>query len=484
MVNRPVTPDDLKRLEAERLEADRRYNDALTALDRSLPQPPGLPAPPPPPDRTQLGRLNESWNLGIPQPPPGRGLRTRFASFVWRLIAPALNRQQAFNSILVDHLNRNAARDAAVTDTAADLVRAVSEYAAALARMQSHLVVYLQQVTLYVDTKDRRLAGGLMAVYDPALNAVTDEMLKRWESMVAREQRFAARVGALDRSTTTSLEDVRGALATVQQAVFAVKRELERVLSGTAAGTTPAGAASASTAPGAAVIDSYKYVGFEDRFRGSSDEIRRRLADYLPDFAGARDVLDVGCGRGEFLDLLREAGVPARGLDLNHEMVEVCRARGLAADEGDVLSYLQAQPDASLGGLFAAQVVEHLEPSYLMRALDAAYHALRPGSRVVLETINPACWYAFFESYIRDPTHVRPVHPETLQYLLTASGFQQVEIRYRAPYPDREKLQPLVAAADAPPAVRDAIETLNGNIARLNGLLFTYLDYAAVGTRR
>ena len=94
------------------------------------------------------------------------------------------------------------------------------------------------------------------------------------------------------------------------------------------------------------------------------------------------------------------------------------------------------QPDQSLGGLFAAQVVEHLEPRYLTQLLDLAFDKLRPGAPIVLETINPACWFAFFESYIRDITHVRPLHPDTLKYLLVASGFQTVDIRYRAPYPE------------------------------------------------
>ena len=164
-------------------------------------------------------------------------------------------------------------------------------------------------------------------------------------------------------------------------------------------------------------------------------------------------------------------------------MVEVCRARGLDVDEGDALGYLRALADGSLGGLFAAQVVEHLEPSYLMRVLDAAYHKLRPGSPIVLETINPACWFAFFESYIRDLTHVRPLHPDTLKYLLTASGFQRVEIRFRAPYPERDKLQPIALAADASPAAAAAADTLNANVERLNRLLFTHLDYAAVAVR-
>ena len=150
--------------------------------------------------------------------------------------------------------------------------------------------------------------------------------------------------------------------------------------------------------------------------------------DYLPYFQGASDVLDVGCGRGEFLELLQQAGVPARGLDINHEMVEVCRARGLEVHEGDALTYLSTLPDESLGGLIAAQVVEHLEPIYLMRMLEIAFLKLRPGSRIVLETINPSCWFAFFESYIRDLTHKKAIHPETLRSLLTANGFQPVDL--------------------------------------------------------
>jgi SAM-dependent methyltransferase len=259
----------------------------------------------------------------------------------------------------------------------------------------------------------------------------------------------------------------------VQQSTLTIKRELERVLSG----DTPA-VASVS----APTLDSYKYVGFEDRFRGSQADIRSRLESYVPMFAGARDVLDVGCGRGELLDLLRQAGVPASGLELNHEMAETCRARGLDVAEGDLLSYLRALPDGALGGLIAIQVVEHLEPDYLMRALDVAYHKLRPGSPIVLETINPACWFAFFASYVRDLTHVRPLHPDTLTYLLTASGFTRVRAEYRSPYPEADKLQK-IAAPTADPLHADLADTVNGNTERLNALLFTYMDYAAIGER-
>ncbi len=97
----------------------------------------------------------------------------------------------------------------------------------------------------------------------------------------------------------------------------------------------------------------------------------------------------------------------------------------------------------------------------------------------MLETINPACWFAFFESYIRDITHVRPLHPDTLKFLLIASGFQQIEIQYRAPYPEHDKLQPL-ARSDR---LGDSVDTLNANVEKINRLLFTHLDYAAIGRR-
>ncbi len=94
-----------------------------------------------------------------------------------------------------------------------------------------------------------------------------------------------------------------------------------------------------------------------------------------------------------------------------------------------LLTYLSNIEDRSLGGLFASQVVEHLTPDYLLQFLEMAYHKLRPGASIVLETINPACWSAFFDAYLRDITHVQPLHPETLKYLLTATGYGSIDIR-------------------------------------------------------
>jgi SAM-dependent methyltransferase len=307
--------------------------------------------------------------------------------------------------------------------------------------------------------------------------AAVDETVRHREALAARERRIEAGMSAM-RATQ---EELRISIGVLQQATQTLKHELARVRQPTTGTTSAPAGAVASTAPHGPAPDALgdKYVGFEDRFRGTSADIHDRLSEYVPIFAGASNVVDLGCGRGEFLVLLQEHGISARGVDTNEAMVQICRDKGLQAEAADAVTFLRAQPDQSLGGLFAAQVVEHLDPSYLAALLDAAFDALRPGAPIVLETINAACWFAFFESYIRDITHVRPLHPDTLEYLLLASGFQRLEIRYRSPYPQHEKLQPITAHA----ALADWAETLNANVEKINELLFTSLDYAAIGYR-
>jgi SAM-dependent methyltransferase len=495
-----VTDDDLHRFDEEREQADRSYNEALTRVDRALVLPVTLPGAPPPPEHGGIGRLNELWQIVPGDAGRAGGWRDRLRALLWRAIGPAAQRQQAFNTALVQHLNQQLVNEQQARAATAALIDAVRREFDALARFQTELIQYLQQVTPYVDTKDRRDIGLLRRQFEEraialaaGLNGVTDEMLKRWESAVVREQRFATQMAAV----VEAQDEIRGTLAGLQRTGQALKREFERLLAqGGVSAAAPSPAPSAATPPAArpdeggadrftSGFDSGTYLGFEDTFRGSSDTIRARVADYLPLFEGASDVLDVGCGRGEFLELLAAKGIRARGVDVNHAMVERCREQGLDVVEGDAVSYLDALPEASLGGLLAVQVVEHLQAGELVRLLELAYHKLRPGARIALETINPACWYAFFASYIRDITHAHPVHPDTLRYLLLASGFQRVEIRFREPYPEHRKLQPVPAEplAAVAPALRAAGETFNENVEKINALLFTYLDYAAVAEK-
>ena len=475
----------LRRLKVERDQADARYNAALTAVDRAIHQAAPIPQPPSTLDDHQIAALNDAWNI-LPAPPTGAGLRQRAAGFIWRVIGPYLQRQLTFNSLLVDHLNRNAVAAREAHRTAEVTVDTVRDQLAALAEFEARLLQYLQQITEYVDTKDRDTAGASL-VLNASISGLADSVAKRWESMVAREQRVHSQVDAL----TAAQDDLRSTVGTLQQGFMTIKRELERLATvapdaAVASGSripNPGSRQAVSPQAFAPALDAYKYVGFEDRFRGSRDAIRERLSSYLQLFEGRGVVLDVGCGRGEFLDLLASRGIPARGIDLNHEMAEACRARGLDVTEADAVGYLSTLEDGSLGGIFSAQVVEHLEPAYLLRLLELSFHKLRPAGRLVLETLNPACWVAFFDSYIRDITHVWPLHPDTLKYLVVASGFTTAKIEFRSPVSEADKLQPFAAAATGAPALADLAEAFNANVEKLNARMFTYLDYAVIGDK-
>ncbi len=337
----------------------------------------------------------------------------------------------------------------------------------AVERVGTALVVFLQQITAFVDTKDREIAAGLAGRFEalgPALESIGE---------------LHAQIGVIQRSIQAWRRDVAGR----PEGPLQESRKASPLPE-----SHDSGRGRSSDRPD--ITDDVTYVAFEDQFRGSDETIRERLRTYVPIFAGASDVLDVGCGRGELLAALKEAGISARGVDTNGEMAAIARERGLAADQGDALTYLASQPDESIGGLIATQVVEHLEPPYLIRLLDTASRKLRPRAPIVLETINPACWLAFFSSYIRDLTHVRPIHPETLQFLLRAHGFERVEIRYAAPVPAHMKMQTIdlpaeILGSDAPSAVAASriAHALNANAVVLNNLMFTHLDYAAIGYR-
>ena len=429
--------------------AHRAYNDALTRLDRAIQALPKWPEASPVRDSEPLARLNGSWQIAPPAMPPTRGpLKSRIAGLVWRMVGPMLQQQVTFNAAVVEHLNGAQRSQADLQRAVADLSAVLQHAFADLQRFQSRLVQFAQQITPLVDTRIQEIEA--------------------------------------------SITEVQTVAAVAQRASTAAQRELERLaLPSAAHAATPAADAAApgptASPTGAPGRSSYRYLGFEDLFRGSEGEIRARVAGYTEYFRGATDVLDVGCGRGEFLDALRALNITATGLDANPAMVDVCRARGLAVVQADALEYLRGLPDASLGGLIAVQVIEHLAPDYLGEFLDTALHKLRPGAPVVLETINPACWVAFFESYIRDLTHVRPIHPETLRYLLLASGFHRVELVYRSPVADKLRAVhalPVHAGEDsAGGALSELVAAFNANVERLNARMFSYLDYAVIARR-
>jgi O-antigen chain-terminating methyltransferase len=260
--------------------------------------------------------------------------------------------------------------------------------------------------------------------------------------------------------------------STLMRTFTHLKEQLERLLTEVEGRKLPSSArVEAILQP----LEDWRYLRFENRFRGAEDEIRRHQADFLADFAPGSRVLDLGCGRGEFLELLGRGGFQAEGIDLNAEMIEVCRDKGLAVEQGDLLDLLAARPDASLDGIFSSQVIEHLEPVALRRLIELAYVKLRPNGRLVLETVNPTSVFALVRIYFLDFTHRTPVHPQTLHFLLEAAGFTSVSIRYGREL-DEEKLQAI-------PPTDETSMTINRNWDRLNHLLYGPADYAVVGRK-
>lgn len=170
------------------------------------------------------------------------------------------------------------------------------------------------------------------------------------------------------------------------------------------------------------------YRGFEDLFRGPEGMIRDRQSVYLDLVAGFAPVLDAGCGRGEFLDLLEERGVEHRGVDLDPGMVARCREKGHeAVEEGDLLAHLEGLDADSLGTVFSAQVVEHLELDQLQRLLELSLSRLRPGGLFIAETVNPHS-AAALKAFWVDPSHRQPLFPETMLALCQLSGYAGADV--------------------------------------------------------
>jgi glycosyltransferase involved in cell wall biosynthesis/SAM-dependent methyltransferase len=180
------------------------------------------------------------------------------------------------------------------------------------------------------------------------------------------------------------------------------------------------------TVPGE--MDGDGYRGFEDLFRGSEEMIRDRQRVYLDLVAGHGPVLDAGCGRGEFLDLLEERGVESRGVDLDPDMVARCHEKGHRnVEQGSLLDYLEGTPAGSLGAIFSAQVIEHIEFSELQRLLELGLSRLRPGGLLIAETVNPHS-AAALKAFWVDPTHMHPLFPETMLALCALAGYRAGDI--------------------------------------------------------
>ena len=483
MFTRTVHSQDLERLRHEREATDLAYNAALTRLDAAIRPLVGPPGPDPEAssdDPATLVSLAE--RVPFAPAPRERFWRRWLRRLVTPVVLPALERQAELNRALVGHLTRAAAERREERRATEHLRGFLGDELAALASFQSRLVQYSQQITPYIDTRNREATA--------LLRRITEDSTVASAGVAAGLEAVAAAQRGLDDSFDL-----------LQASVRVMKREIHRLRSGYPApdgsvpkhapgdpASGPAAIAPIDAADAGGEDEASAYVSFEDVFRGPPGDIAERQRAYLDCFAGAPDVLDIGCGRGEFLELLRERGVSAYGIDANPEMVARCVERGLSATRADALNHLAGLPEQAVGGVFSAQVVEHLEAAYLVRLTQEMHRVLRPGGRAVVETINPTSWIAFFSAYLRDVTHRHPLHPDTLEYLLRAAGFREVRVAYSSPPPAASRLERVavdreLAATPAGAAVVELAGVFNRNVDRLNDLVFADQDYAVIATR-
>jgi 2-polyprenyl-3-methyl-5-hydroxy-6-metoxy-1,4-benzoquinol methylase len=227
-----------------------------------------------------------------------------------------------------------------------------------------------------------------------------------------------------------------------------------------------------------AVRSTLRYRDFEDRHRGPVADVREMLRVYVPHFENRTRVIDIGCGRGEFLSLLRDAGVTAYGVDSDDGMVKAARAEGLNVVLDDAFDHLRGLQLGAVDGIFCSQVAEHLETPKLLALLELCLAKLAPGGVIVMETPNPESLSILARFFYTDLTHIRPIHPDALRWAMEAVGFEGVHVERVQPVEDGVRLEPL------PPelAAQEGWAAMAANIDRLNGVLFGPQNFAAVAT--
>ncbi len=427
--------------------------------------------------------------IGTVNPRP-RGLKNSIIQFFKKTIARALDwhvrEQIEFNRAAM--MCVQAAIDA-LADNSRAMVAVVSHHHALREEMHAHLQRVDALAAEAQELKDVRRHWAEWRVGFEERRSASEIHLLRTVSELqhafqhrvtlleqhAREtirQQHAAFTQALEHNTLdvqkrlwADLEQIRGGYEKLIHAELKLIRQKAEAgaLASAPGATSSAGpqGASALIAPPHIAID---WLRFGEAFRGSQERIREHQKRYVAKFAGASEVLDAGCGRGEFLEAARDAGLRARGIDQSAECVAICKSKGLDAERAELFEYLDSLPDASVGGVYCSQVVEHIAPERLPDLINLLARKLNRGALVAIETPNPECLAIFATHFYLDPTHTRPVPAPLLRFYLEEAGFVNIEVERLAP-----AVESIPAIAELPAGVRET--------------LFGGLDYAIFGRK-
>lgn len=336
----------------------------------------------------------------------------------------------------------------------------------------SFLEPYLQEERAFIEYLVRHLneTGRYVDARDESLRLELEALIHR-----------------IDDEKTAGLFDIQRQLGSLAKGIESKIVEVDAMVRGLEGIVNNIGRISDPSPPRAVTADSESdvpakgYLLLENRYRGSEQEIEKRLSIYPSIFKGATlPVLEIGSGRGELQRLLKRSDVNSYGVDMDTVMVNVANASGCKTFYGDGLKHLRSLDANSIGGVVAIQVVEHLTRQQIEDLCELAKDKVVAGGRIVFETINPQSILALSSNYFRDMTHVWPVHPDTLGYMGTLAGLKLVETKMLSPVSDNHLLKEIPVDSSHTPAVADAIHRMNMNVQQMNTLLYGYQDYCVV----
>jgi SAM-dependent methyltransferase len=382
---------------------------------------------------------------------------------------------------------------------AAELIPARTEWPRSLNRFPFTLLGFLRRPTLRMlglVTQDQRrslefvvAAFRSLIAHGAMLESRQREAAAAMAEQAAQRQRdlqaFEAKIEEMEARWRRELTAVEARVQMTLQLNALSQRVTPRPsTAGSAEVSGASGGAGAASAPGEldlSLIPGF-YQRFEEQFRGDPELVRLRQSVFLPDLSrqeaklGALPVVDLGCGRGEWLELMRANGVLGMGVDLNPDFLKVSRSKGFDVAEADAVQWLESRPDASLRGITAFHVIEHISFTDLVRLLHQAHRTLAPGGLLILETPNPENLTVGACSFYLDPTHRRPIVPDLLSLTAREVGFASPTLRRLSEYRYHNPLRMLSPESEL-------AATLNPLIEAVSRTLYAAPDYALLATR-
>lgn len=348
---------------------------------------------------------------------------------------------------------------------------------------QSHVVRFLNSVSKYVDHRDASNFWELIRKIDiditNALERIERVRDEQHGSLRAHEKEEAHTISEIAQELSKIREQIARSNDQIST-LDSVARGLESIV------------ARASRKTGSSVIDSdirfendQNYLLLENRFRGSEQLISDRVSIYPEIFSSSiqnKDlpILEIGGGRGELQKAFKDSGINSFSVDLDPAMVESSKEKGLDVRLGDGIEFLQNAADSSLSGVIAVQVVEHLNQRQLKTLFTLCKQKVVPGGKVIFETINPRSVVALSSNYFRDPTHVWPLHPDTLSWQMGLYGLKTIEVKYLSEIPEEAGLQEISLGSHMTPMWQETLNIINRNFRRLHLLLYGHQDYCVI----